>query len=156
MFNPIEEVPSLGLCRMLKRMEFPQDTGGWYWVKTNIGWILGYLLEPVNRYPNDYHFFFPITQEICFINKNTPLYKAPTLREVLEWLPTEIKYKDTTLYLELERPDETQFLVSYCYDLFGERICPLTFGDDNIINAPIKMLIYLTHNGYISFKQKEG
>ena len=154
MFDPTKEVPSLELCKELKDLGFPQGEIGWYWVKTAIGWILGYLLDPEGRYPNDYNFFFPIVEEICFINKNTPLYKAPTLREVLEWLPVEIEYKGETLYLEFDRPDETQFLVSYCYG-YG-RICPIAIGDDEIVNAPTKMLILLAKDGYISFKRKEG
>lgn len=33
MFNPELEVPSLGLCKKLKELGYPQEGGGWYWAK---------------------------------------------------------------------------------------------------------------------------
>jgi len=142
MFDPTKEVPSLSLCKELKELGFPQNTGGWYWDL--------WPSPPRLVYLKDWEKFIPLMRK----PKEKWLIKAPTLREVLEWLPIEIEYKGETLYLEFDRPDETQFLVSYCYAY--ERICPITIGDDEIINAPTKMLILLAKDGYISFKRKEG
>ena len=139
MFDPTKEVPSLELCKELKELGFPQDTG-WYWVKTRIGWILGYLLEPQERYPNDYNFFFPIVEEICFINKNTPLYKAPTCRELGKWLPDfTASFKEETWWechtnIWLEKDKKHYIEVA-----------------DTEPNARAKMLIWLIKNKYITF-----
>jgi len=146
MFDPTKEVPSLELCKELKELGFPQDIGGWYWCK-----IKELPPSPIRRWKLVY------ANSITQLDKKLrrrfdkvyEIIKAPTLREVLEWLPIEIEYKGETLYLEFDRPDETQFLVSYCYAY--ERICPIAIGDDEIINAPTKMLIYLTYKGYVSF-----
>ena len=33
MFDLTKEVPSLELCKRLKEVGYPQDGGGWYWIK---------------------------------------------------------------------------------------------------------------------------
>ena len=38
MFDVKKEVPSLGLCRKLKELGYPQEGGGWYWVHAVVGY----------------------------------------------------------------------------------------------------------------------
>ena len=33
MFDIKSEVPSMELCKRLKELGFPQNGGGWYWIK---------------------------------------------------------------------------------------------------------------------------
>jgi len=65
-----KEVPSLELCKRLKELGFPQSSGGWYWrVDEYKKWLSFYTdSEYKHRIPNE-----------IFI-------KAPTCREMIEWI----------------------------------------------------------------------
>ena len=138
MFDPKKEVPSLELCKRLKELGYPQDGGSWYWDLWPVKPRLVFLATWEN--------FIPLMRK----PKDKWLMKAPTLREIIEWLPLEIEYEGETLWLDLDRPDESQFIVSYCR--YCDGTCPIAIGDDDIVNAPTKMLIWLAKNGYVKFK----
>ena len=81
MFDPKAEVPSLELCQRLKELGFPQTIGGWYWTRIEAIdgsgdiWALDFAYAP----------FFP--------NSVKEIIKAPTCRELGEWLPSKIEVK---------------------------------------------------------------
>ena len=65
-----KEVPSLELCRRLKELGYPQGGGGWYWDETvDYSWKL-YLYGNTPAHI-----------------KSQSVVKAPTCRELGEWLP---------------------------------------------------------------------
>jgi len=77
-WNPEKEVPSLELCKRLKELGYPQEGGGWYWVKTAFGWILAIILDGI----------WLSTRNYIKVNDETikDFIKAPTCRELGEWL----------------------------------------------------------------------
>jgi len=140
MFDVEKEVPSLELCKRLKELGFPQDDGGgWYWV------------EPIKYFYN---------KRIVFWNEKFERYykenkdyiiriKAPTCRELGEWLPTANEkqcfytYKNSDGWTIWE--DENGL-----YDKEGNYITA-----DTEPNARAKMLIWLRENGYVKFEKEE-
>ena len=70
MFDPEKEVPSLELCKRLKKLGYPQDGGGWYWYETE---KKIYMLWDTKEYNWEIH------------NKYAPI-KAPTIPEMMELL----------------------------------------------------------------------
>jgi len=74
MFDIEKEVPSLELCKKLKELGYPQDSGGWYWRK-------------IFKNPNSIQYNW----KLVFEQENNPVLvesdiKAPTCRELGEWL----------------------------------------------------------------------
>ena len=147
MFDPTKEVPSLELCKRLKELGFPQDSGGWYWdwgnkklvyvQQTEVGYLI-YELEEIN--------YYRLTEDDdLFIN----YIKAPTCRELGELLPVEIKGQ---YHIYFSRGWNTKGIV-YWYEDADEH----TLGDfyawaDTEPNARAKMLIWLVENGYVTFQ----
>ena len=129
MFNPEKEVPSLELCKELKELGYPQEGGGWYWDETV-----------------DYSW------KLCFYG-NTPVHiesqsviKAPTCRELGEWLPASISVKGNIYELNIE-------LNAISYDTYDDRSIGY-YGDDNEANLRAKEIIWLAKNGYVKFKKE--
>jgi len=116
-FKPELEVPSLELCKKLKELGYPQEGGGWYWDETvNYRWEL-YLYgdTPVHI-------------------KSQSVIKAPTCREILEWIDVAYQKYITSCYLTEK--------LTYA----PEKIEPNRLAED---------LIWLVKNGYIKFKNKQ-
>lgn len=93
MINVEKEVPSLELCKKLKELGFPQEGGGWYWVKdTNSSsprlTFMNELLQEMS----------PFVEEI----------KAPTCRELGEWLPDTF-----TLSFDIEFLSDAQMVKDF-------------------------------------------
>jgi len=89
-FCPVDEVPSLELCKELREHGYPQDRGGWYWL----------VMQTEKREePTGLHFFEmrpvpPACQEYI---------KAPTPREVGGRLPDKIMVNGFPFYLTVTR-----------------------------------------------------
>lgn len=129
MFNPKDEVPSLELCKKLKELEFPQESGGWYWIVVqgckhkDVKWELK---------------FYEKYEDIPYW---TLCYKAPTVRELGEWLPADIEDKEGQLFtLICEKRDG--WIVAYYNDKKGF-IENIFFIADTEAEARVKMLIWL-------------
>ena len=135
-FNPEQEVPSLELCKRLKELGYPQEGGGWYWVDLDKPYLTWYGIadEP----PDDYYI------------------KAPTVRELGEWLPVDVKLKEGDAYLQMDNLKLCGFkttirLLSYC--LYNSHFSVVIIEDATEPNARAKMLIWLAENGYIKFTE---
>ena len=127
MFKPELEVPSLELCKKLKELGYPQNTGGWYWVDLGNGWKpriewLGIVDEEISL--DDFYI------------------KAPTVRELGEFFPSEV-----TCFRDFKRG----FLCEY--ENRQENIAQ-SFWEDTEANARAKMLIWLIENGYVRFENE--
>jgi len=146
MFNPKLEVPSLELCKKLKKLGYPQEGGGWYWIKTeDEEWNLFFIHQ-------DY-FSKEGRAEICngdwvaveYLEEDTTYYKvkekikAPTVRELGEQLPDGFH----------EFKLESEFYIKDKFDY------TYVVSDKSEANARAKMLIWLVENGYINFKKEE-
>ena len=127
MFDPTKEVPSLELCKELKKLGFPQNRAGWFWVKwePEEPYILAITFDGRN-----YH-----NQSGRTSTKPPFRIKAPTLHEVGEWLPEEFEeFKLDGKFWVKDRGDYNHLV-----------------SDENEINARTKMLIWLAKEGYICF-----
>jgi len=150
MFDPIKEVPSLELCKQLKELGYPQEGGGWYWVKTKtIGketWRVGFQVKREDSYGRmhiDYQGEFSIPDiEV------EEVVKAPTCRELGEWLPVEIHNLLGTYYhIKFSKPGFV-----YWYEDNDEHALGNFYARASTeANARAKMLIWLVENNYILF-----
>ena len=131
-----KEVPSLELCRRLKELGYPQEGGGWYWAKIGESWILELQTEfkEVPAYASEY-------------------VKAPTCRELGEWLPI---YLEEDIYLDIDHPSPDVWIVSYIKTTHPLQESIIAFDDNTEPNARAKMLIWLVENGYVEFKEGKG
>ena len=127
-----KEVPSLELCKKLKELEFPQESdSGWYWVlykqPTYKKWVVGCKNNKFNSKE-----WLIYNDKLFYITNSVVDYiKAPTCREILEWI--DIVY---------------QKHITGCY--LTEK---LTYAPDEIEpNRLAKDLIWLAENGYVKFK----
>lgn len=82
MFCPEKEVPSLELCKKLKEVGYPQD-GGWHWIRF--------------EGENEWKLCLSCEQGIVIDGRvyaeaygKREQIKAPTCRELMEWLPDAI------------------------------------------------------------------
>ena len=128
-----KEVPNLELCKRLKRLGYPQEGGGWYYF----------------RFSKKEDF------ELSFFHKETPLsfygasykhmefYKAPTCRELGEWLPDEffsarLGEEYVCANMEINPTEKDKYP---------------TMNADTEPNVRAKMLIWLVENGYVKFEE---
>jgi len=138
MFDPTKEVPNLELCRRLKELGFPQEEGGWYWINGKLVFLTkgkkGYLVwdpENVNYY---------------LVDEIENFLKAPTCRELGEWLPTEIEC-DGKIFLYRQTLKRKEFPYWIWYGYRYEHLHSVEA--DTEPNARAKMLIWLAENGYV-------
>jgi len=139
MFNPKKEVPSLELCKKLKELGYSQEGGGWYWIS----------------FGEEYNLFFQTELEFdekgkiwgvhteAGLSEPFDYVKAPTVRELGEWLPDfTASFKEqtwwechTNIWLEKDKKHTVEV-------------------NNTEANARAKMLIWLVENNYINFKRE--
>jgi len=134
LFNPAKEVPSLELCKRLRELGYPQEGGGWYY---DISWYPWVGLTFVENPPNDLFF------RTCFI-------KAPTLRELGEWLPS---INDVAYPFCVKLPRGFEWYVECVED--NERRIRVRGFTNTESNARAEMLIWLVENGFVKFQNTE-
>jgi len=142
MFNLEKEVPNLELCKQLKELGFPQG-GGFYWVIENI---------------NEKELPRIVYESDIDNGEFIEIIKAPTVRELCEWLPSNISTDISNCLLRIEKTIESN---EYWTIIYGE----YDFEDEKwtnteecsfVGNLPMivaKMLIWLAENGYVNFKK---
>ena len=143
-FDSTKEVPSLELCERLKKLGFPQDGEGWCWRKEAGGNFLGVLIDKSDlgwtllEYVDG---FWVQSPYLCW-KELKKLIKAPTVRELGEWLPNEFCSGRIMDYLcenmELDPAVKDKYPIMHA---------------DTEANARAKMIIWLVENGYIKFKE---
>jgi len=155
MFKPEKEVPSLELCKHLKELGYPQEGGGWYWKKwkDKENWNVGFVEE------EDKQLFLT---EVDFV-------KAPTCRELGEWLPLYLDFVDENSPYNgrhglITWKGVDGWWVGYIpYNCTFENFKAVQVTgkdwrikcwDEREVNARAKMLIWLAENGYLDFKKK--
>jgi len=148
-----KEVPSLELCRRLKELGFPQESSdsGWYWGIRNYQRELLFCNHSQVTLWIKYH-----QEELGY----REIIKAPTLREILEWLPyfieaeSKILKRTTSYYLYFQKLGKDFYKVYYKWE-YNEyyQIIPEGCIEADINNACVKMLIWLAENGYVKFKE---
>jgi len=132
MFKPELEVPSLELCKKLKSLEYPQNGGGWYWSVDNQGRVFLSFFQKMTNEDIEHD------EKINFLKR----IKAPTVRELGEFFPSEV-----TCFRDFKRG----FLCEY--ENKQENIVQ-SFWEDTEANARAKMLIWLVENGYVRFENE--
>ena len=116
-----KEVPSFELCKELKKLGYPQEgTDGFWWVTT---------------LTQDWHISCGIDAEWKEENKGNYI-KAPTCRELGEWLPDLIifKHKGKEWWCIHHTITKESNVKAYTE-----------------ANARAKLLIWLVKNGYVKF-----
>jgi len=148
MFDVKKEVPSLELCKKLKEIGFPQDTGGWYWIQNPID-IEKYSLMFLSEREYEFRLNFAFGE----------LIKAPTIMEIIEYFNNlnlqeysiSIKFdiigmKDCIKIYLLKKE-----LLNHYSALKSFEIYNLKDLTDNLT----KMLIWLVEKAYIKLNNKE-
>jgi len=104
-FWHVKEVPSLRLCKQLKKLGFPQDAKGWYWVKYCKKPILVYYIGKYSDNNRVTLFYYPVTQSHMGIPEKKIICKAPTVVEIMNRLPQGILKHGTDIdyYLTVDR-----------------------------------------------------
>jgi len=124
-FDIKRSVPNKKLCKKLKELglEYEDDAVGIYWDGNDLVYTCG----------------------------ADDLIIAPTTTDLLELLPVSIETKVKELWLRIQRPDPTQWIVCYC-DL-DSGISPIAIVDDSLPNACARMLIWLGKKKYVNFEE---
>ena len=142
MFDVCKEVPCLELCKRLKDLGYPQgdfNSGGWYWVLERNGeWEIKY-------YPPKWN-----SAEFNVVEK----IKAPTVRELGEWLPDVIFVGDglnREAYLIRIAKDKWRW---WYVNRYGGWLHSTMFEADTEADLRAKVLIWLVENGYVKLKKK--
>jgi len=139
MFNPELEVPDLELCKKLQELGYPQETGGWYYVKILFPrkWVLC-LKNPTEN------LFYSCREGKKYFYRVQDYIKAPTVRELGERLPSSIKWDHTLLCGKM-------LSGTYFCGVYKKGITFTEVSADKEANARAKMLIWLVENKYIEF-----
>jgi len=179
-------VVSLDLAKKLKEAGFPQDGGGWYWIKEEPGakWELKYFdkicecphicpsVDP-DEYKGDCEFNRECTK---WVSKDfwkceyLHLIRAPLAEEILEELPISIFIKvefpaiaienyaeGRYYYLQIE-PYESCYKVGYYWEdkLYAESDWLISLKDEKLSNALARLRLWLKENGYLEEKNEAG
>ncbi len=143
-FNPEKEVPSLKMSKKLKKLGYPQEGGGWYWAKW--GEKEKYVLIFMFRKGESV-----FKQDGYFCTAPNYYIKAPTVRELGEWLPEEIGYKFKYGDLIITKDVKSRWLMFYLNRSDDFIISKKDWESMNEVDARAKMVIWLRENGYIDF-----
>ncbi len=150
MFDPKKEVPSLELCKQLKKLGFPQAGGGWYWTKDE---ELTYF-HPGIVTERDGGIYIECSPSVC-VCYNYLIFKAPTCRELGEWLPDIIIVKSDEPISYFIKYQKNKWRYRYI-DKYGRMLNTEFIEADTEPNARAKMLIWLAKNNYIKFNKGEN
>lgn len=141
-FDPKKEVPSLELCKKLKKLAFPQEGGGWYWEQVNE------YINPVWEKKWELNFYTSKNIEYCphFLQSADPdeyvgscdlgggdckrekdfwdceflrFYKAPTIPEMVEWL-SKIDKRNTAYRYHYNEITPYRFAKDLIFFMIGE------------------------------------
>jgi len=144
MFDETKEVPSLGLCERLKELGYPQNTMGFYWIKFSTRYNLYY--QDVLLFDEEGKIWGVKT--VNGLTEPIETIKAPTQREIEEWLPDEIVDNGfwglimTKNYIGYGRPTlQIEWL----------RRIRVNYEP---VNARAELLIWLRENGYVKFEKE--
>ena len=158
MFDPKKEVPNLELCKQLKELGFPQEGMGWYW---------GSFEEPNDKYYLCFRYAenrlvlyggLAGTNENCVwdaFNDPPVMIKAPTCRELGEWLPDIIIVKSDEPISYFIKYQKNKWRYRYV-DKHGRMLNTEFIEADTEPNARAKMLIWLAKNNYIKFNKGDN
>ena len=159
-----KEVPSLELCKKLKKIGFPQEGGRIFWIITEEDNDKMLALEVNSREPFEWlnrRYGELAIGDLEWKNsyKVIEIIKAPTCRELGEWLPKSIEYEVSGgyrhAYLAITKDIEGNWLVYY-YDKARDFILGgKAFKGEQLAFVLAKMLIWLKENGHIDFKKEE-
>jgi len=137
MFDLKKEVPDLELCRKLKELGYPQEGGGWYWVKNGLVYI---------------SVFSKSVQRRLDIQAKGEVVKAPTVAELGELLLKAQELLRTRGNYQINyflHPDK--IIIVYDCGSFSagtyKQICHVEA--DTEANARAKAIIHLRESGYI-------
>jgi len=139
MFDPTREVPRLDLCQQLKKLGFPQETGGFYWRKFKDGWKVDYI---------------PYISVVKRMIRQGVIVKAPTFIELWRYLPKKFKTpKDKYAYLYIKKENN---MMQIEYDIFT--LSYPSFYIKSIypseLDSICKICIWLREKGYIKFNKE--
>ena len=166
MFKPELEVPDIEYCKKLKDLGFPQNGGGWYWSIDNQGKVFLSFFQKMTNGDIEHD------ERINFLKR----IKAPTVRELGEWMPSSIekeysyasgakrifenrvvsdieKNYSISYYFIIEKVDEEWFCKYERLD-YNEPVILVLFSGVKLSNALAKMLIWLIKNGYVRFENE--
>jgi len=164
-----KEVPSLNLCKILKRHGYPQDEGGWYWLeiidstpyeKVELiykSWadlqIEKKETEKWQKLLKEKGIYRPLISEDDFI-----ITKAPTINEMERWLPEKLDldakryrliiWKNADGYWCGYIPYDCKFKDFEAVQVTGKDWRIKQWGE-TLPNACAQMVIWLLGNKYI-------
>jgi len=147
MFDPTKEVPSLELCEKLKELGYPQEGGGWYFIKWKEE-------EPyASAITFDGRNWHRIDGQTCSLPKFK--IKAPTVQELGKWLPERIETSDDTYSLIIEKYGDgwTVEYKSYNPHSIEPFDSLIIISADTVSYTMGLMLEWLVENGYVNFKK---
>jgi len=162
LFNLDAEAPSLELCKKLKKLGYPQQGGGWFWIKEESPFLdtdIYFLVfsadgeSYLKRSEKDGEYFET--------NLLEDRIKAPTCRELEEWL-----LKANGFFKSWRKYDyRFEFCVLDSWQTIQgiggtfEKLMPSTkhtVEANTIPNARAEMLIWLAENGYVKFEKERN
>ena len=132
-----KEVPSLESCKKLKELGFPQEGGGWYWIENKIT-----KEARVVFWDKNFEHYFKENKD--FVN----IYKAPTCRELGEWLPWYVEA--CSFMLTFVKEDDNTWWGGYMDENSESKIGHTANTEPNV---RAKMIIFLVENGYLRFEK---
>lgn len=144
MFDPTKEVPSLELCKKLRGLGYPQDGGGWYWIR-RVGhcyWELA-LMDSDKKGENLRTWHKSGKYEWMPIGYTEERIKAPTCRELGEWFPQKwniVSIQYSNGYWGISSHEVKRWRI---------------WEADTEPNARAKMLIWLREKGYVDFDKEK-
>jgi len=162
MFDIYKEVPRLELCKKLKKLGYPQDGGGWYWLelkhstsyeKKELAYFSYAEIQIIKKEAKKWEQVLEKANvKVKITNTTIDRYKAPTVRELIEWLPSSLRKDPFYYYLIINKSAisyERNITVNLTVSLFSEGI------NNNLANALAKMVIWLAENNYVEFNNSE-
>ena len=139
-----KEVPSLKLCKRLKKLGFPQEGKGEFW--EGFWWVRSFM--------QDWQVSYGIRAGWAKGNEEKYI-KAPTVRELGEWLPVEVEIEGNCYHLKFSQSLDNDNYIYWYEDSNDNTLDNFYAIADTEANARAKILIWLIENGYINLKEKK-
>ena len=139
MFDPTKEVPRLDLCQQLKKLGFPQETGGFYWRKFKDGWKVEYI---------------PYISVVKRMIRQGVIVKAPTFIELWKYLPKKIKIPKGKYANLIIKKISNVLQIEYDTYTWDYPNCYIKSIYPSELDSICKMCIWLREKGYIKFNKE--
>ena len=134
-------VPSLDLCKKLKKAGYPQEGEFWWIVDVATPYI---VFNDVKNNTKYLHY-----KEFCVAPLASEIMERLPASEIMERLPDSITKDIMTFGLQINKQNINQYAVGWCNCVYGKYLNEEICFNKSLCNALAEMYLYLAEQGLL-------